>query len=479
MDLDRRLFIGAGLAAFALPRFASAQTPHEPTISERIARFIVEFDLASQPPLAIERAHIAFVDTVGVMLAGSRQGPSKIITEMVREEAAPPAVSVVGQSLRTTPQLAALANGVAAHAMDYDFTYLAGQIVSPVIPAVLPLAEKLGASEDEVLAAFMVGFEVASRISRANPTHTNQGGWHATSTIGTPAAAAACARLMKVPAAAIPDVMGIGVSLASGISVNFGTMTKPLHSGQAARNGMMAALLGARGFTASATAFEGNAGFFKTFARGLDWSPAPFDDLGKRSDLAEWGFTIKPYPSGGLGHTAIDAALELREALGPRVAEIAAVKVGVTDYASQRIGSQYPKTVESAKFSLPYLTAYALVHGAPRIPAFTEAAIEDGEVRALASKVTGHVDPEFATLRVNTPSRVVVTLGNGETLERVKWYQKGTTQNPLSPEEVEAKFMDCAALSIDAATAKRILARLRGLGGKSSLTELWPLLRIA
>ena len=122
----------------------------------------------------------------------------------MRAEDAKPAVSIVGQSLRTSPQLAALANGVASHALDFDFTYMQGQLVAPVIPALLPLAESTGATPAETLAAFIVGFEVASRLSRANPNHNGGGAWHATGTIGTIGAAAACARLLKLPAANDP-----------------------------------------------------------------------------------------------------------------------------------------------------------------------------------------------------------------------------------------------------------------------------------
>ena len=213
-------------------------------LSELIADFVVGFDLKTAPPLAIERTRLAFTDTIGVMLAGSQEHVAQIACEMVKAEGSAPAVSVVGQSFRASPQLAALANGVAAHAMDYDFSYIMGQPMVPIIPALLPLAEEAGASPAELIAAYIVGFEVASRMARANPTQSLAGGWHAVGTIGTIAAAAACARLIKLPAAAIPDVIGISASLAGGFSSNFGTMTKPLHAGQAARNGVMAALLG-------------------------------------------------------------------------------------------------------------------------------------------------------------------------------------------------------------------------------------------
>src|SRR5882762_3450157 len=167
MPIDRRRFVaGSGLTLLAASTAARAQQ-EKPAAAAAAARptqlltdFIAGFDLKQAPPLALERARTAFIDTIGVMLAGSRSEPAAIVLEMVRAEAAAPAVAIVGQSLRTSPQLAALANGVASHALDFDFTYAQGQLLAPVIPALLPLAESTGASPAEVLAAFIVGFEV-------------------------------------------------------------------------------------------------------------------------------------------------------------------------------------------------------------------------------------------------------------------------------------------------------------------------------
>jgi 2-methylcitrate dehydratase PrpD len=170
----------------------------------------------------VDRARVAFIDTVGVMLAGSRTEPAAIVLEMVKAEGAAPAVSIVGQSLRTSPQLAALANGVASHALDFDLTYTQGQLVASLIPALLPLAESTGATPAETLAAFIAGFEVVSRLSRANPDHNGGGSWHGTGTIGAISAASASAKLIKL-AAKIAEVIGIGVSLGSGVNANYGT----------------------------------------------------------------------------------------------------------------------------------------------------------------------------------------------------------------------------------------------------------------
>src|SRR6185295_13872129 len=142
-----------------------------PGLSARIADFVTGFDLKSAPPVVIERTRLAFVDTVGVALAGSTEKVAGIVRDMVRAEGAAAAVSVIGSDLRTSPQLAALANGVATHALDFDLTFSQGQLTAPLIPALLPLTESTGATQSELLAAYITGFEVAGRLDRANPNH--------------------------------------------------------------------------------------------------------------------------------------------------------------------------------------------------------------------------------------------------------------------------------------------------------------------
>src|SRR3984893_1616855 len=318
--IDRRLFLGAagaltlaGQPALAQETKTEAKTEPRPAsaakqLSEIIADFVVGFDATTLPPLAVERTRLAFVDTFAVMLAGSREEGPGIVCEMVQQEEAAPKVSVVGQSFKTSPQLAALANGVAAHIMDYDMSSLLWQPPSPITPALLPLAESIGATPAGVTAAFIIGFEVCLKLARAAPEQSSVGGWHAVSSIGTMGAAMACARLLKVPRARIADVLGIAASLSGGLSANFGTMTKPLHSGTSARNAILAATLGRNGFTANATALEHPAsGYFRAFDRGIKVSFEPIAELGRRYDLVERGFKPKRYPCGGLGPTAIGA----------------------------------------------------------------------------------------------------------------------------------------------------------------------------
>jgi 2-methylcitrate dehydratase PrpD len=256
-------------------------------------------------------------------------------------------------------------------------------------------------------------------------------------------------------------------------------MTKPLHAGHAARDGVMAVELAARGFTASPAALEGSAGYFAAFGRGLDVSLEPFADLGHRYDLVAIGYDLKAYPCGGLTHTAIEATLAMRERLSARLGDIANIHCSVTANAASHAGVEYPVSVENAKFSIAYLAAYALVHGAPKISAFTDAALADERVKTLAAKVTASVDPALGPGTGGSPARVRITLADGQKLEQKNDYASGNVRNPMTRAQIEAKFLDCAALAVDEETARKILSVLNELPGRSSFGDFWPLLRRA
>lgn len=456
---------------------SGARRGEAPELCQRIAAFLPTFKLEDAPAEAGDLARLAFTDTIGVMLAGGREPAGKIASEMVQEEGGAAEVPVVGRPFRTSVQLAAFANGVAAHAMDYDFSYAIGQSAAPIIPSLLALAPATGASAESMIEAFVAGCEVASRLARVVPNLSNGYGWHAAGTIGAVAAAAACAKLLQVRQAAIPDVIGISASMAAGLGVNYGTMTKPLHVGQAARNAIVAAKLGSRGFTAAADALEGRTGFIELFAPPFDWPRDAFDDLGLTWDLVERGLTVKLYPCGGLLHTGIEAALHLRERVD--LADIRDVHVGVTAHAGKRARrTQFPETIERAKFSMQYVVAYTLVHGAPMLEAFTDHALADERVREVFERVTAGVDEAFAATPNQGPARITATVGGGQTIEFVHQHASGTPKQPLSTAQLKGKFVSCATHAVTRDKAEEIFDRLQRLSDGSALTNLWPLLTV-
>lgn len=445
------------------------------SFSERFARFTVGFRL-EQAPAAMDVFRTALIDSIGVMLAGSREAPALIAREIVKAEDTGGAASIIGDSRHTSVQLAAFANGVANHAMDYDFSFAIGQSASPVLPALLAVAADENATVADLAEAFIVGLELASRLARAVPKLSSGAGWQAAGTIGPVAAALAVAKLRKLPLAAIPDVIGIACSMAAGLGVNYGTMTKPLHVGQSARNAILAAALGERGFTASANALEGRAGFIDLFSPPNPLPDGFLDDLGTRLDALERGITLKLYPCGGLLHTGIEAALALRAKLPPD--RIAQLHVGVTSRASKRARSHYPATVEAAKFSMQYVVAYALLRGAPMVEAFTDAALEDDGVRAFVDRISVAVDGEFgASGNDINPARVTATTTDGETVEAVCLHSSGKPQKLLSAAQMKEKFMSCAVHALDRESSLALFEWLSSLDPRSSFAPLWPLLR--
>jgi 2-methylcitrate dehydratase PrpD len=497
-SLDRRLFVGGsgaltvlGITGAAMAQEPKAQEPQAKgkakpmslrdgqRVSQAIADFVAGFDLARVPQPVIDRARAVITDTVGVMLAGSHEEVSHHVVKMVQAEGAAPSASIVQENLRASAQLAALANGVAAHAMDYDFTFMRAQSIASLIPAILPVAETTDATPAEIVAAYIIGAEVAARFVRTDQNGPTFDGWHTTGMVGVLGAAAACARLMKVPAKDIPNVMGIAASLASGITVNFATMTKPLHCGNAARNGVLAATLGKGGFTANPAAFEGRNGYFQSFSRGIDVSLEGFGDFGRRYDLLTGRHRFKPYPCGGLTHTAIEAAMELRPRLSGQFGEVKTIQCFVARAAGQRAATTWPVDTEQAKFSVGYLVPYALVHGAPRIPAFTEQALADERVKALQPMVTASIDPELGRGDDDSPARIRISMADGEAFEQRNDFSTGSNKLPMSQAQLEDKFIDCAALVMDKGRAGKILAILNALPRRASFADFWPLFRKA
>ena len=393
----RRLFLaGSGALALMGARTAEAQdSANKPPakldkdLRQMAAEFVVAFDLKQVPADVIELARLGFVDTVGVAVAGSHEDVAHIAAEMVKAEGSTPQCTIIGSSVRASPQLAALANGVSSHAMDYDLSYVSGQSAAPVIPALLAVAESTNATPAEFMAAYIVGCEVTGRIGRSAPRISNGGGWQAAGVIGGVSAAAACAKLMKLPVDQVANAIGISASLVSGLPVNYGTMTKPLHVGNAARSAVMAATLASKDFTSHPSVFEGDNGYFGSFSRALPTNYAPFKDLGSRWDLKEVGYSIKYYPCGGRGHTAIDAAMILREKIGSRTNEISNIHCWMSPSSAKRVNTKYPADVESAKFSAAYVIAYALVHGTPNIKAFTQEALKDARVKSFGRAGNG------------------------------------------------------------------------------------------
>ena len=269
------------------------------SVSSELAARIGAMRYVDLPEVAIHWAKVALLDTIGVTLAGAREPTARIAADVLDVDALPGPALVLGGRTRTRALDAALVNGAAAHALDFDDcnNTIGGHPSVPILPALIALAEERHASGHDVLLAYVTGFEVETRIARAVHFHHYEKGWHPTATIGIFGCAAACARLLGLDAARTATALAIAASFASGLKSNFGTMTKPLHVGHCTRNGLFAALLAERGYTAGNLAFEHRQGFFEVFNGTGNYDASKiFAQWAAPLDIIRPGIAIKQYP---------------------------------------------------------------------------------------------------------------------------------------------------------------------------------------
>jgi 2-methylcitrate dehydratase PrpD len=450
-----------------------------------VARFVSEFDVNDLSDAAVSTVKLGIFDCIGVGLAGSAHPAGRIAAEFARNQGAGPC-SVWGHQFSTVPALAALANGTAAHALDYDDVNWAmfGHPSAGLVAATIAVAEQLGSTGAALIEAYACGFEVLGKVGRScMPDMSHEGGWHTAGVIGPIGTAAAVSRLLGLDEDGSRNAIGIAVSEASGVVRNFGTMTKPLHAGLAAQAGVQAAGLARSGFTASPDALEGEHGWYSCFARGLAVDLDVLDELGEVYELERTGLLIKPYPCGVAGHPAIDAALILRDRLSTdEIASITSIEIGATSYTIDKMRYAWPENELQAKFSVPYQTARTLLAGRPTLADFQPGAMSDQpDVRTLAEKVHLYLDDRIeAGWRArggSRPCRVTIHLGDGRTEEELVEISKGNPEAPLTTEEVRFKFRDSASLALNSDSIERASKLLETLEDLADVRVLGQLLR--
>jgi 2-methylcitrate dehydratase PrpD len=400
------------------------------------------------------------LDWTACTLAGRDEPLARILREEYGDDVGPAAV--VGTELRLRPGPAALVNGATGHALDFDDTHtgMGGHPTAPVLPAVLAVAEELGSSGAELLAAFVVGSEVEDRLGAALGSRPYARGWHVTSMVGVLGAAAGVARLLQLHGEQFANALGIAASQSSGLKANFGTMTKPLHAGQAAERGVMAAKLAARGFTANPEALEGGQGLA---------SASGAEELRRdRLDAAvgEWLITqtlFKYHAACYLTHAAIESAGALRSGVGARPVDAVTVTVNPTLLGVCAIAE--PRTGLQAKFSLRATTAMALLGDDTTDPlTFNDPRVNEPDLQDLLHRVRVVTDDALS----GTQSQVEIVLAGGDRLHGR--YDSGIPATDLAAQgrKLRAKF---DALAVPAVGADRAAALAERIGGVRTLTN--------
>ncbi len=452
-----------------------------------VAEFIVGTSASAIPESVRALGKRSILDGLGLMLAGQAAASGRIVADYLRELACPGTSTVVGSGLRTAPRFAAFANGVAAHADDYDDTQLAtapdrvyGLLThptAPVLPAVLALAERHARSGAELLTAYLIGLEVECKVCEAIAPRHYQHGFHSTGTVGAIGAAAAAARLLGFDVETTRRALSIAASQAAGLRENFGTMTKPFHAGRAAESGVVAAELAARGWTAAPTILEADRGFFR--AAGGGYEPALIEGrLGAPWHFDHPGVSIKPHPSGSLTHPGMGLLLDLIRQHDIRPERVRRVRVGTNSNMPNALIHHRPTTELHAKFSMEFCLAILLLERRAGLAEFTDEVVRRPDVRAMLERVEFGIHPEAEAAGYDKMTTIIeIEMEDGRTISGRADYGKGSPANPMTETELEAKFHECAAWGgLPRANAERALAAIRSLETLPHTVELTTLL---
>ena len=434
---------------------------------------------ARVPPEASARAATAVKDTIGVMLAGVGEPAARIAQAMASEDGVG-TCRVLGTSLQTSPELAALGNGVSAHSLDYDdmcFVSLAHPSCA-LVPAILATGELVHARSSALLDAYVIGFELECRLGNVmNPRHYHQRGWHCTSSIGTVGAAAAAARMLGLGVQATQHALGIAASSACGLKENIGSMVKPLHAGMAARNGVMAARLAQRGFTASPHAIDGPQGYLVAMDSERDSLDAAVGDLGIRWEILHSGVTVKLYPSCAATHPPLDALIAMKRREQITADQVRAIDVEVDSMTPRLLIHPDPVTGLEAKFSMPFCAAAAIVYDRIGIDTFDVDHIRNPTVQALMKHVTLRANEEFDKGAPLARARVSVYLRDERVVSLAVDGARGYPGR-LTNEELATKFAGCATRTLSESAANAAWAALISLDAITDVRELTRLLGV-
>jgi len=440
-----------------------------------LASRISEVTFEALPSQAIEVAKQGILDTVGVTLAGAQDETTAVVASALRATAAPGPALIFGTSDHVDVLNAALINGTASHALDFDdcSNTLGGHPSAPILPALWAIAP--GKSGKAFIAAYAAGFECETRFARAVNFHHYEKGWHPTATLGTFGSAAACAHLLVLRPEQIATALALAASMASGIKANFGTMTKPFHVGHTTRNGLLAALLAKEGMTANEGALEHPQGFLAVYngAGNFD-ADRLLDHWGDPFDLVDPGIAFKRHPCCGSTHPAVDAMLHMREAHRLTPDRVAKVESWTHPRRLQHTNRPDPQSGLDGKFSIQYVLARALMHGIVSMAHFSDEAVCDPATRALMTRVHSAPDPGAKhETSDHFYCRLKITTTTGEAFEHFVDRPVGRDRDhPLPAGALEAKFRDCAKTVLDAKAVETALNQCLALEKVADVSDL-------
>lgn len=416
-----------------------------PTLN--IAEFVSDLSDAVLKPELLRLVERAFIDTIGVTFAGADQPVTRKIKASVSDSNRGVGANLFGVS-DTSLLDSVLISGTAGHALDFDDVSwgMDGHPSVTLVPPILAIGQREDSTGQEMIEAYIAGFETECYLATPISPEHYEAGWHATSTLGTFGAAAAVSTLLDHSEQETIHALNIAASMAAGLKQNFGSMTKPLHVGQAARSGTLAALLAGEGFTADEDPFTGSGGFFELYGGDAEYAGNSLWPLGEQWALEEHGIHVKQYPCCYFAHTSIAATLAITRATDLTPDDLQAIRVSASQGAADALKHDEPKTGLEAKFSMPFTVAQAVVHESVDLSTFEEPRLSDYTVSKLMEKVSLTVDDE---LEYDSHQATVELETSGESFEETVEDAPGAHSNPLSEEALRDKFDMCTKNAIE------------------------------
>jgi 2-methylcitrate dehydratase PrpD len=447
------------------------------SVTETLAEWVVSTHYDQLPEVGVARVRERFIDSIGVAFAGMSVSTGQIMSRWVREQGANGPCTVLGADFTTSASYAALTNAASGHALEFDDIAVgSGHYANPMTAATLALGEKLGASGEDVILGWMVGYDIIAQTSKvtADPKGNSllNRGWFNQGFLPAIGIAAAAARMMKFDVMQTRMAMGHAASTMAGVLKNRGSDTKGFVAGNAAMHGIMAAELVALGFTANDEIMDGDIGVGRLL--GLDNG----DPLKMLDGLGSWvmgtlSSTIRLHACCGASHWSQDALQKIVRTHGVAPDAIAQIDVEVPEFLMPMMPYDRPATGLEAKYSLPYDLATIALDGRAGLHQYSDAAVQRPQARVLMDKVVIH--PTNAGLA----SRVVVTLANGEKLEETVTKTHGNPADPLNRDEITGKFHECAEAVISLDQRERVIALCDRLEQVEDIRELGRALRVA
>lgn len=435
--------------------------------SEKIAKFVYHFDGGLQDDSVLRRIKAAIIDYVAVTIAGGNEESAKIVQRLIPMMGGNPQATIWATGEKSSVLMAALTNGTAAHALDYDdsSSVMRTHPSSLMLPGLFALGEYGHKSGKDILTAYATSFEVAAKLGRAlNPELVDQG-WLPVGVLGLFLQTLACAKMMSLDPHQVQMAMGIAANWASGLRCNNGSMAKPLLAGTVGVNGILAALLAKSGMTGNPNALESQYGVFENFGRKDPLSlQEPIRALGEPLDIIQTGIIHKQFPSCTGTHMPIECALQIVRKNFFDLQKIERIEVLLSSLARPLLIYPRPKNEMEAKFSLEYCVARAILDGQMGVTQFTKDKVESPEGRSLMEKVKVIYDevPDSQKNRdwTHFPVEMFIYLKNGHVLSSRVETLMGSIQNPMSPKELEEKFHQCCRERLSDHQAKNVMDEL-------------------